>query len=60
MNGRERDVMRAMGDPDKIRESTSDLDVFLFYRLEQPRRWICAVVKRVSATDGFLITTWTQ
>jgi hypothetical protein len=58
MKGRERDVARTLGEPDEIRESISDAEVFLFYRLERPRRWICAVVKRVGAVDGFLITAY--
>lgn len=58
MNGRESDVVHALGDPDEIRASTSDAAVFLFYRLERPRRWICAVAKRVSLDDGFLITAY--
>ena len=40
MRGREREVERAIDDPDEIRESNSDTEVFLFYKLERPARWI--------------------
>jgi hypothetical protein len=58
MAGRQGDVVQTIHNPDEIRESISGVDVLLFYRLERPRRWICAVVKQVSTTDGFLITTY--
>lgn len=57
MRGREVDVQGVLQAPDEIRRSRSDPAVFLFYRLEQPKRWLCAVVKRLN-DDGFLITTY--
>ena len=58
MDGRPRDVQRTLEDPDEIRQSGSDPDVFLFYTLERPGRWICAVAKRVTREDAFLITAY--
>jgi len=31
--------------------------VYLFYRLERPKRWLCAVAKRLNG-EGFLITAY--
>jgi hypothetical protein len=58
MRGREHDVEQTLGDPDEVRESRADTAVFLFYRLDRPGRWICAVARRVDVTDGFLITAY--
>ncbi|MGB7922206.1 MAG: hypothetical protein WCF57_03075 [Pyrinomonadaceae bacterium] len=57
MRGREADVQNALGEPDEIRRSRNDPTVHLFYRNERPKRWICAIVKRLDG-DGFLITTF--
>jgi hypothetical protein len=57
MAGREEDVKITLEDPDEIRRSRSDENVFLFYKAERESRWICAVSKQ-SDTDGFLITTY--
>ena len=57
MRGRETDVQRTLQQPDEIRQSGNDPTVYLFYKLERPKRWTCAVVKRLNS-DGFLITTF--
>ena len=57
MRGREDDVQSALMKPDEIRRSRNDPSVHLFYRLERPNRWTCAVVKRLNG-DGFLITAF--
>jgi hypothetical protein len=57
MAGREEDVRSALEDPDEIRQSKSDTDVYLFYKAEREKRWICAVSKRTGEA-GFLITTY--
>ena len=57
MEGREQDVKKTLEDPDEIRQSKSDESVYLFYRAEHEKRWICAVSKRTS-DEGFLITTY--
>ncbi|MGB9178291.1 MAG: hypothetical protein WCB68_03510 [Pyrinomonadaceae bacterium] len=57
MRGREADVQDALREPDEIRRSRNDRAVHLFYRIERPKRWICAVAKRLDG-DGFLITTF--
>jgi len=45
-------------EPEQIRRSRSDATVFLFYRQTGPSRWVCCVVKRLTATMGFLITAY--
>jgi hypothetical protein len=57
MAGLETDVKEALGNPNQIRVSRSDPDVFLFYRTQLPGRWICAVAKRLDG-EGFLVTAY--
>lgn len=57
MKGREGDVRTALEDPDEVRQSKSDDTVFLFYKTEGQKRWVCAVTKR-RGVDGFLITAY--
>jgi len=57
MAGREEDVQDTLREPDEIRRSRNDPTVHLFYRIERPKRWICAVAKRLNG-GGFLITTF--
>ena len=57
MAGRESDVRNALENPDEIRESRIDPSVCLFSKLERPKRWICAVVRR-SDREGVLITAY--
>ncbi|MBI2757538.1 MAG: DUF4258 domain-containing protein [Chloroflexi bacterium] len=57
MAGREDDVRSALENPDEIRQSKSDEDVYLFYKVEREKRWICAVSRQTGKT-GFLITTY--
>ena len=57
MAGREEDVKKTLEQPDEIRQSKSDEMVYLFYKAEQEKRWICAVSKQ-TGEDGFLITTY--
>jgi hypothetical protein len=57
MTGREKDVQDALQVPDEIRVSRSDSNVYLFYKSEKIRRWVCVVTKRLDA-EGFLITTY--
>ncbi len=57
MAGRENEVKDTLQNPSEIRQSKSDLMVYLFYRPERIGRWVCAVAKRVDS-DGFLITAY--
>lgn len=57
MAGRENDVKDTLENPDEIRQSKSDENVYLFYKVERKSRWICAVSKQTDDT-GFLITTY--
>lgn len=57
LRGRETDVQAALSDPDEVRISKSDGQVYLFYRSDGNTRWVCAVAKRLNG-DGFLITAY--
>ena len=57
MLGREVDVQSVLQSPDEIRRSLKDLSVFLFYREERPKRWICVVAKKCNG-EGFVVTTY--
>ena len=57
MLGREDAVQHTLGQPEQIRQSRSDPQVFLFYRGEDAKRWVCAVAKR-DADRAFLITVY--
>jgi hypothetical protein len=57
MRGRKADVQETLRNPDEIRLSKSDPNVYLFYKPERIGRWVCAVTKRLDG-DGFLITTY--
>lgn len=58
MAGREHEVKTALEYPDEIRQSKSDRDVYLFYKAQREKRWICAVSKRTNEVEGFLVTTY--
>ncbi|MFN8499049.1 MAG: DUF4258 domain-containing protein [Anaerolineae bacterium] len=55
--GREASVQDTLAHPDKAPVSRSDSAVYLFYKLERPGRWICAVAKRLDG-EAFLITAY--
>ncbi|MCA9997985.1 MAG: hypothetical protein KDE56_19630 [Anaerolineales bacterium] len=57
MRGREVDVQMALTNPDEVCLSRSDPQVYLFYRTDGVKRWVCAVAKRING-DGFLITAY--
>jgi hypothetical protein len=57
MAGHEDDVQAVLMNPDEIRLSRSDSNVYLFYKSKNSRRWVCAVVRRLDG-DGFLITAY--
>jgi hypothetical protein len=57
MAGREADVRETLRDPDAIRLSKSDPNVYLFYRPERMGRWVCAVARGLEG-NGFLITAY--
>jgi hypothetical protein len=57
MKSREEEVKTALERPDEVRQSKSDVAVFLFYKTVGTKRWVCAVTRR-SSEDGFLITAY--
>lgn len=57
MAGRESDVQESLQNPDEIRVSRNDSAVYLFYKAERAKRWVCAVAKRLNG-EGFLITAF--
>jgi hypothetical protein len=56
MRGKLDEVKHSLNQPDEIRRSKKDPNVFLFYRGDHPR-WIVAVAKKEDGF-GFLITTY--
>lgn len=57
MRGREGSVAESLTDPNEIRRSLSDENVYLFYKVERPGRWLCVVAKRLNG-EGFIITVY--
>jgi hypothetical protein len=57
IKGREEEVKTTLTTPDEIRLSQRDETVYLFYRSDGHRRWVCAVTKRLNGV-GFLITAY--
>lgn len=57
MKGRLEDVKQTLTNPDVIHLSKSDSRVYLFYKVEGDRRWVCAVTKKLNG-NGFLITAY--
>lgn len=57
MSGCEKEVKETLTDPDEIRQSRIDPNVYLFYRQRHEKRWVCAVTKRKDNT-GFLVTAY--
>ncbi|MCK4417221.1 MAG: DUF4258 domain-containing protein [Candidatus Latescibacteria bacterium] len=57
MRGCEEDVENTLREPDEIRRSRSDPNVYLFYRAKRLGRWICVVARRLNE-EGFVITTY--
>jgi hypothetical protein len=54
--GREKEVEATLIDPNEIRRSRKDANVFLFYK-GGPPRWLCAVARRRD-NGGFVITAY--
>ena len=57
MAGRLEDVKDTLENPDEIRQSKKDADVYLFYKSQKEQRWIC-VVARDASGSGFVITAY--
>lgn len=50
-------IFQTLAFPDQIRQSRSDAEVLLFYRLYKQKRWVVAVARRLNG-DGFLVTAY--
>jgi hypothetical protein len=57
MRDREADVQATLSHPDEVHLSKSDPQVYLFYRSDGTRCWVCAVTKRLEE-GGFLVTAY--
>ena len=57
MLGREADVQATLRAPDEVRLSQTDEQIYLFYRFDGAKRWVCAVTKRLNG-EGFLVTAY--
>ncbi len=51
------DVRLTLTEPDEVHISKKDEQVYMFYRSDGDKRWVCAVTKRLD-TIGFLITAY--
>jgi hypothetical protein len=58
MRDKLKQVCQALIAPNEIRVSKHDSQVYLFYREEGEKRWVCAVTKQTEDTDAFLITAY--
>lgn len=47
IKGREVDIQAVLGKPDEVRLSKTDPQVYLFYRADGEKRWVCAVLRRL-------------
>jgi hypothetical protein len=56
LSGKEGDVYLTLSQPDEVRRSKYDHEVYLLYRRFE-KRWLCAVV-RVRDAEGFLVTAY--
>jgi len=56
MRGRKEDVVMTLKDPEFIRQSRKDPDVYLYYR-RTGDKFICVVCKHLNG-EGFIITTY--
>jgi hypothetical protein len=56
LKGREAEICQTLAQPEEIRRSRRDPDVYLFYR-RHTDRWLCAVVRKQDGS-GFLITAY--
>jgi hypothetical protein len=54
--GHEKMIQTVLADPDEIRQSKRDPQIFLFYKGAKPR-WLCAVAK-LEDESGFLVTAY--
>ena len=57
MEDKQSRVQSALESPDEVRQSRTDPGVYLFYKAQKTRRWVCAVAKQAE-TKGFLITAY--
>jgi len=57
MSGLESNVKETLEKPEQIRVTRSDPKVFLFYKIQCPGRWICAVSKRIDGEE-FIVTAY--
>ena len=57
MAGGQNQVRSTLERPDETRQSRADPRVLLFYKVEAPKRWTCAVVKRTN-DEAFLVTAY--
>lgn len=56
MADRSEDVKQTLGEPDEVRLSRKDTQVYLFYKSDE-KRLVCAVARQTNG-DGFLITAY--
>ncbi len=56
MEGKEKEIIKTLKDPEFIRKSNKDEGVYLYYK-STGNRYICVACKHLNG-DGFIITTY--
>jgi hypothetical protein len=57
MVGREADVQATLRAPDEVRLSRTDEQIYLFYRSDGAKRWVCVISKRLNG-EGYIVTAY--
>lgn len=53
----EAEIRQALAEPDEIRRSSRDPNIFLFYLILKKKRWVVAVTRKLNG-EGFLVTAY--
>ena len=57
MHGKEEDVKETIRNPNEVRQSKTDENVFLYYRMVEKMKHVCVVVRHENE-HGYVITTY--
>ena len=57
LKGKELDVQEALRNPDMIRQSRGDKNVYLFYK-KQTKHYLVVVARHLNQSEGFIITSY--
>jgi hypothetical protein len=57
MHGKEAEVKETICNPNEVRQSKTDKNVFLYYRTVEKMRYVCVVIRHENE-HGYIITTY--